>query len=235
MFRYDGPIFQLISRATDLVILGVIWVVMCIPVFTIGAATTAAYYVAFNQLNDKDGYVLSKFFKSFKLNFVQSTMLFLITFVMIYFAVFNLRLVNAGVVGDNGFLTVAVMVSQLCLIYEAMLFSFFGYSLLAKINFTNKDLIKTAFLLGNKHILTSVLNIIIVFAIAFAVAIMPVLIIFAGGAYFILSGTLMKRILLKYKPEAFDSVINDDASFKVATNAPQAFSEEDLVDNEEVD
>ncbi len=235
MFRYDGPIIEIINKATDLILLGLIWIVMCIPIITIGASTTAAYYVAFNQLNDKDGYVLSKFFKSFKLNFKQSTIVFVLTFVMIYFAAFNLSLVNAGVIQINNYILMVIIVANVCVIYEAMIVSYFSYSLLSKIEFTTKSLLKTAFLLGNKHILTSVLNVLIVFVIAFAVGLMPLLILFAGGAYILLSANLMKRVLIKYKPEVFDSIINDDASFKVEVEETKTFNENDILDVENKD
>ncbi len=236
MFRYDGPIFELISKATDLVVLGILWTIMCIPIFTIGASTTAAYYVAFSLINDKDGYVIKKFFKSFKLNFVQSTMIFLISTAAITLASINLNIINSGMLNMNAVLKIIVIVTQLFIIFEASVFAFFGYSILSKIEFTNKNLIKTAFLLGNKHILTAILNVLVIFAIYLAMATMPVVIIFAAGAYLILSANLMKRVIVKYKPDVFDkNVINDDLSFKVEIEEQNTTVEESFTEYKEED
>ncbi len=234
MFRYDGPIFEMINKATDLVVLGILWFIMCIPIFTIGASTTAAYYVAFSMLNDRDGYVIRKFFKSFKLNFVQSTMIFFISFVAIGLASINLNIINNGMQNYNGVLKVVIIVTQLFIIFEASVFSFFGYSILSKIEFTNKNLFKTAMLLGNKHIFTAILNTFVIIAISFAIAIMPVLVLFAGGAYFILSASLMKKVIIKYNADIFDTgVVNDDLSFKVDVEAQSVTLDESILELKE--
>ncbi len=226
MFRYDGPVIEFINKLTDILLLGLIWLVMCLPIITIGASTTAAYYVAFNQLNDKDGYVLSKFFKSFKLNFKQSTIIFVLTSGVTYFAAFNLSVVFSGVIKSGNYVQLAMIIANVLVIYEAMVISYFSYTFLSKVEFTTFGLIKTSFLLGNRHILTSLLNFVISIGLVFAIGLMPLLVLFAGGIYIFLTATLMKRVLIKYKPEVFETIINDDSSFKVAMENPVAYSQE---------
>ena len=43
LFTEDNKIFQFLSLMADLMILTVQWLVACIPVVTVGAATTALY------------------------------------------------------------------------------------------------------------------------------------------------------------------------------------------------
>ncbi|MCM1241479.1 MAG: DUF624 domain-containing protein [Roseburia sp.] len=62
---------------TDLIILNVLWILCCLPVFTAGAATTAAYYVSITSIRCGDGYVVKRFFESFKKNFRQITPIWL--------------------------------------------------------------------------------------------------------------------------------------------------------------
>ena len=50
MFEYDGRLFRILSFLADMIILQLIWVVFSIPLFTIGASTTAAYYAAMKKL-----------------------------------------------------------------------------------------------------------------------------------------------------------------------------------------
>ena len=40
-FNYDSPFWSFMSRIADLVIVNILWLVFCIPVFTIGASTAA--------------------------------------------------------------------------------------------------------------------------------------------------------------------------------------------------
>ena len=44
-FNYEGPFFNVLNRLSDLVILNVLWFICCLPIVTIGASTTALYYV----------------------------------------------------------------------------------------------------------------------------------------------------------------------------------------------
>ncbi len=77
-FNYDNPVWRFIGKFGDLIILNVLWLVCSLPVFTIGASTTAVYYVTLKLARDDDGYTIRSFFKSFKENFKQSTIIWLI-------------------------------------------------------------------------------------------------------------------------------------------------------------
>ena len=47
LFTEDNKIFQFLSLLADLMILTLQWLVACLPIVTIGAATTALYSVLF--------------------------------------------------------------------------------------------------------------------------------------------------------------------------------------------
>ena len=44
-FNYDNPVWRYIGKFGDLIILNILWIICSIPIFTIGASTTAVYYV----------------------------------------------------------------------------------------------------------------------------------------------------------------------------------------------
>ena len=77
-FNYDSPFWSFMSRVADLVILNLLWLLFCIPVFTIGASTAAMYRVTLNMVRGEGGGVVRSFWASFKLNFKQGVLLFLI-------------------------------------------------------------------------------------------------------------------------------------------------------------
>lgn len=66
---------------TDLILLNVLWIICCLPVITAGAATTAAYYVSITSIRCGDGYVIKRFFTSFRENFRQITPIWLVILV----------------------------------------------------------------------------------------------------------------------------------------------------------
>ena len=78
IFNYDNPIWRFMGKFCDILILNVLWIVLSIPIVTIGASTTAVYYVTLKLVRDEEGPTIRSFFKSFKENFKQSTAIWLI-------------------------------------------------------------------------------------------------------------------------------------------------------------
>lgn len=75
MFQIDGPLWRFLSTLGDMIILHVLWLLCCIPIITIGPATTAAHYVAMKLVKDEGRSVIRMFFKSFCKNFKQGVVL----------------------------------------------------------------------------------------------------------------------------------------------------------------
>ena len=82
-FRLDSPIMMGLSRLSDLVIVSFLWFVCCLPIVTIGASTTAMYYVLMKVVRDEeDVKLIPTFFQGFKSNFKQATVMNLISLVL---------------------------------------------------------------------------------------------------------------------------------------------------------
>ena len=77
IFNMDGPVFRFLSRLADLMLLNVIFIICSLPIITIGASVTAMSYVSL-KMKDDEGDVVRSFFKSFKQNFKQSTLIWLL-------------------------------------------------------------------------------------------------------------------------------------------------------------
>ena len=78
IFNYHNPVWRFIGKLGDLMILNILWVICSIPIFTMGASTTAVYYVTMKLVRGDDGYTLRNYFKSFKENFKQATVIWLL-------------------------------------------------------------------------------------------------------------------------------------------------------------
>ena len=78
IFEEGSPFQRFLNKMTDLLILNLITLVMCIPVITAGAALTAMHYVLLKLVRGEEGYIIKSFFRSFKRDFVQGTALWLI-------------------------------------------------------------------------------------------------------------------------------------------------------------
>ncbi len=89
----NGKFYFIISKVTDLVILNVLYLLFCIPVVTIGAATTALYYVALKMTKNTESYIFRSFKKSFLENFRQATVIWLIFLCLGAFLALDYRIV----------------------------------------------------------------------------------------------------------------------------------------------
>ncbi len=80
-----------ISTIADLVILDLLFILCSIPIFTIGAAYSAKYYVAMKKIRGEDSGTIVPFFKAFKQNFKQSTVVWLIMVAVIALIIVDWR------------------------------------------------------------------------------------------------------------------------------------------------
>ena len=85
MFKLESPLVNFLNKVADIMILGIVFMIACVPVITGGAALTAAYYMGFKMVKNEETYIIKGFFKAFKENFKQATILWI--FVLIIMAV----------------------------------------------------------------------------------------------------------------------------------------------------
>ncbi len=86
IFSVDSPLMRVLTKITDLVIVNLLTVALCIPVITGGAAFTAMHYCVLKLVRDEEAGIVKQYFHSFKDNFKQSTIIWMIfVFIMGFF------------------------------------------------------------------------------------------------------------------------------------------------------
>lgn len=83
---YDGPVFHFIAKILDLIKLNFLTALCCLPIVTIGAALTAAHYASI-KIRRGESYVARNFWKSFKENLKQSTVIWLIIMAWLFLTI----------------------------------------------------------------------------------------------------------------------------------------------------
>lgn len=161
LFDTDGFLMRVLSKIADTVWLNILFLVCSIPIFTIGASTTALYYVTFKTIKDEEGYITKDFFRSFKENFKQSTVVWLILLVL--YAILGLELttllkMNTSM-ADVGM--VIAMIPGLLILFVGL----YVFPLLSRFENTTKVTIKNALLLSIANIPKTLLALIITIAI----------------------------------------------------------------------
>ncbi|MBP3488042.1 MAG: YesL family protein [Roseburia sp.] len=77
IFDMDNVVWRTIDKIGKIFLLNLLWLVCSLPIFTIGASTTALIYSSM-KLHKNEGYWHQNFFSSFKENFKQATAIFLL-------------------------------------------------------------------------------------------------------------------------------------------------------------
>ena len=114
LFRMDSPLMRFLTKIADLMVLNVLFCVTSIPLITIGASWTALYSVTLKMVRDEEGSVSRSYFRSFRQNFRQATLLWLGVLVVLALLVLDIRVLN-GMTGGTapGLLRVGVEILAL--------------------------------------------------------------------------------------------------------------------------
>lgn len=147
VFSYDGPLMRVLNLIADLVILHLLWLLCSLPLFTIGASTTALYYACMKRIRTKEGYVTSNFFHSFKSNFRQATIIWIILVVLGF--VFRLDFQIAHAVG--GVIGRMMLVGCAIFLIPWLFVLLYIFPIQAKFDNPIKDNIKNAILMSLRH------------------------------------------------------------------------------------
>lgn len=77
LFNFESPLIRFLSRLGDLMILNLLFLLTSVPLVTIGASWTALYCVTLKMVREEEGSIPGSFFRSFRQNFRQATLLWL--------------------------------------------------------------------------------------------------------------------------------------------------------------
>ena len=78
IFSYESKFSQTLLKFCSACYLNLLWILCSLPIFTMGAATTALYYSTLKIVRGEDSHLTKLFFRSFRQNFKQATLLWLI-------------------------------------------------------------------------------------------------------------------------------------------------------------
>ena len=199
-FSYESKFSQLLMKLCYACYLNLLWLLCSLPVFTIGASTTALYYASLKVVRGEASYVGRLFFRAFRENFRQATVLWLILLGIGLFLgadgyiLYHLRAASAGTAAIFWTLILALVIA-VSVVYVIVLE--YVFPLLASVSNTNRAMLKNSFLIGTHYLFATILVFAVHFAMFFAVvAVFTPLIVFGEGLCALLSAWVLNRILI---------------------------------------
>ena len=182
--------------------MNLLWIVCSLPVITAGASTTALYYCTLKLHKDGDIRVFHDFFKSFKQNFKQATVINLIMLAVAAILYMDLRIVG----NIDGTMSQVLYIVFFAFGILYMMVFLYIYPVLAKFYNSIKNTFRNAFLMAIRHLPYTVL--------------MAVITLLPAGVFFIKSFRIqsMAIMLLCMFGFALEAFINGHFLVKIFDN-----------------
>lgn len=143
-FNLDNPVMRTLSRIADLLWLNFLVVICCIPIVTAGASLTAMYYVTMKMVKNEENYITKMFFKAFKDNFKNSTIIGLLFIAGIVIIRLDFWVMGKSTAKFAEYVKYPVMF----LAFMMLLIYLYVFALQARFENTVKNTIKNSFLLS---------------------------------------------------------------------------------------
>ena len=140
LFNTNSPLMRFLGKVADVMILNLLFLTTCIPIFTIGASLTALHYVTLRMVSGEEGAVSKDYFRSFKQNFRQATIIWIILIVFAFLLTYDIRLVWNGAGYVNTVMKVLSIIASVALVMVVL----YVFAILAKFHNTVRGTIQNA-------------------------------------------------------------------------------------------
>lgn len=194
--RYDSFLNQTLCRLADCFCLSLLWVLCCVPVITAGAATTALSYAVNKGVRQGDGGIWHLFWRSFRMNFWQATLVWLLMLPLLGLLLGSCRVVLTLYLAGQLpiFVPMLLIVAGICvLLWAGYLFPY-----IATFECGTFQLIKNCQLLAAKHLGTSILLLTVLAAEVLALVFLPLGLLFVPGVSMWARTVILNRIFQNY-------------------------------------
>ena len=100
LFNLDTPLMQMLTRVGDMIIINFLTIICSLPIITAGAAISATHRIMQDFLMDNETTIIRTYFRAFKENFKQATLVWLALVVIIAALLADVFLINLFIQGS---------------------------------------------------------------------------------------------------------------------------------------
>lgn len=215
IFAPDSALMRVLTRIADLMILNVLFLVTSLPLVTLPASLTALCFVSLRIATDTDRTIVGDYFRSFRQNFRQATLIGLLA-AAVGAALAAWYVVVTELVAD-GVLRFVLLAIWYVLVFVAAMWALYVFPYLAKFEGTTREVLRNARLMSFRHPLAP-LTVIVLSLLAAVVTIFSpqatgygllwLLIGFAAIAF--LGALVYARVFERYAPTPTPSAQEED-------------------------
>ncbi len=179
IFDLDSPLMNVLNKMADLMWLNILTLICCIPIITAGAAFTSMHYVALKIVRNEESYITRSFFKSFKTNFRQATLIWLMLLAVAAVLGGDYYIITKSGIQFSQVLIVLIMAAAVLVICTAL----YVFPVLARFDNTIMGTIRNAFIMSILQLPKTVVMLVMAFfpLIIYLVSLRLIPIIFLFG------------------------------------------------------
>lgn len=204
LFSLNSWLSRFMYLVADIVLLHVLWILFSLPIVTIGASTTALYYCSMKRIRRDEGYITKNFIHSFRSNFKQSTLIWLLILAVgaILFLDLRIGMSAGGVIGKF------MLISCSILLIPYFCTAFYIFPVQAKFENRIIDNLKNALLMSLSNFLFTLLLFFITATFIVLTLTFPpfigLLLIAGAGIYGYFTSGIFVYIFRKYLPKELE-------------------------------
>ena len=205
--NYESKPSQLIIKLCYSCFLNLLWAVCSLPVFTIGASTTALWYASLKVIRGQEYNAGALFFRSFKQNFKQATQLWLILLTAGLFLggdIWILLHLRANTTGASAVIWTLLLALVIAASVVYVIILLWVFPLLASVDNTNIAMLKNSFLIGTHYLFATILMFAVHFAMAYVIiSLFTPMFLMGEGLCVLICAWLINRVLrsVSYDPD----------------------------------
>lgn len=195
-FNPDNKLWSTLSAAVDAVLLNLMWLISCIPLFTVGAATTAFYYTTHKVIRNQQSGIWKEYWSSFRSNFKQATKLWLLFFVIFLVFYFDIRICTAYI--KTGAFVGMLAYFFIALAAMALVWFMYVFAYLARFENGCKATLKNAAIMAIANLPRSFVVLLILAATIYVCWFLMLFTWFVPAIAMVLINRVLERVFRKY-------------------------------------
>lgn len=193
---YDSFLNQALRKLADCFCLSVLWVLCCVPVVTVGAATTALYYAVNKAVRFNRGGIWREYWRSFRQNFKQATLVWILLLLVYCLLIAGCYSAYLLYLADK--IPKAVLLVLLALVALITMWASYLFPHIARFHCGTKQLMKNCELMALLNFFRSVLLLVLLALGVLALLYIPLALLFVPAVYMWAGSYILEHIFRKY-------------------------------------
>lgn len=198
LFNTEGIVYKTMTIIYQLIVLNLMWWITSFPLITVGASTTALFYVIGKIVRKEEVHEFRDYMKGFRDNFRQATCIWVIlcaAYIMIF--------TNLSFIKRYNSMEGLMLALQLPVLIQVVIVTVFVFPLLSRYESNIIGIIKASWIIGIRHIFSCLASVAIIAVSAILARAVPALFLMIYISFTALAiYPVVNRVLEKYRPGA---------------------------------